>query len=186
MKTLVIDNALPENLYFFLKNAITSHNYDWNYIRKTATSKDEESLDQGSFAKRIFEINSEERCITFPYFHSALMDITNKANIKSYELIRIKAALFPHKNYKLIYPAHVDYHTFEHTTILLYFNSLVNDGETLIYKNRYGEEFQYLELEDSIEPKENRVVIFDGLKFHSTTAPTTSSDRTIVNFNIKV
>ena len=81
---------------------------------------------------------------------------------------------------------HVDLY-YPHTVILYYVND--SDGDTVIYKERYTgtgkPQFpQTLTELKRIEPKRGRVVVFDGLHYHSSSNPRKNSYRCVINFDI--
>ena len=88
---------------------------------------------------------------------------------------------------------HIDFDT-PHKTGLFYVNDA--DGATILYDNKYNvnsklDGAQYLEkvvgdklsISQEIDPKANRLVIFDGLTYHSSSTPTTVPRRVVLNFN---
>ena len=72
----------------------------------------------------------------------------------------------------------------EPPVILYYVND--SDGDTVIYKERYigTDKPQTLTELKRIEPKRGRVVVFDGLHYHSSSNPRKNSYRCVINFDI--
>lgn len=82
---------------------------------------------------------------------------------------------------------HID-NGFPHLVCLYYVND--TDGDTFIFdKNK--EDRPYLEknvkwnIVKQVSPKKGRVVLFDGSRYHSSSAPT-KDIRCIINFNVKI
>lgn len=87
---------------------------------------------------------------------------------------------------------HVDYYT-KHYTILYYANN--SDGNTYLFNERspersvqdgapeYPDSFSLIA---SIKPKRGRVLIFDGLNYHSSSLPKISKERLAININVMV
>ena len=97
---------------------------------------------------------------------------------------------------RVINDPHVDFEK-EHYTGLLYLND--SDGDTFIYNQKYDpstnllmqEYFNtflngHLSVKETISPKQNRLVIFDGHYFHSSSTPTIVPARYVVNFNFTI
>jgi hypothetical protein len=111
-----------------------------------------------------------------------------KHNIKINHIIRIRAGMILKTCDDIIHTPHVDY-PYPHSTMLFYLND--SDGDTLFYNEMHsGEQSQIAALEKSkvtiserIEPKANRYSIFNGLQFHSSTAPKKSEFRIVINYN---
>jgi len=72
---------------------------------------------------------------------------------------------------------HIDY-TNEHTVVLYYVND--SDGDTVLYD---GHPDTGLSVAEKITPVHNRAVIFDGLRYHSSSYPVKDSRRVVVNMN---
>lgn len=91
---------------------------------------------------------------------------------------------------------HVDDDTCQHQTALLYLND--TDGDTVIYENKYdfnsgydaitylekviGGEENLVEME-RVSPKPNRLIFFNGEHYHSSSTPTKTQIRAVVNYN---
>jgi len=89
----------------------------------------------------------------------------------------------------------VDHHA-PHQTGLLYLND--SDGDTYFYDNYYDpavdEDFsqfdyyqkfiiEHLKLQQSVTPKSNRLVLFDGYQYHASSCPIKTQLRVVMNFN---
>ena len=64
----------------------------------------------------------------------------------------------------------------KHKVILFYLND--SDGDTYFYDKDHN-------IIDSVSPKENRAVLFDGSILHSSSKPTKSARRIVLNINLK-
>jgi len=71
---------------------------------------------------------------------------------------------------------HIDYET-PHTVCLYYVND--TDGDTFIFAN------DKKTITQRISPKKNRCVVFDGLTYHASSAPT-KDKRAIINFDLSI
>ena len=58
------------------------------------------------------------------------------------------------------------------------------DGPTLIYKERWRPDHpEIYTVDQAVEPVANRMVLFDGLRFHTGTTPTRTNRRVVININ---
>ena len=110
-------------------------------------------------------------------------------------LKRIRFGLLTGADRKIVNTPHVDFYE-PHITGLFYFND--SNGETVFYKKIHDLQMnphnvpQWVTtwaddpdtIETKIECKENRLVLFNGLNYHSSTRPTDVSKRVAMNFNI--
>jgi hypothetical protein len=100
-----------------------------------------------------------------------------KNNLNSVNVIRIKSNLqTPEKNsFEENYTTpHHDFN-FEHYVLLYYIND--SDGSTVIF-NKHNE------IEEKINPKKGRFLLFKGSLLHSSSSPINSRFRAVVNFNL--
>lgn len=85
-----------------------------------------------------------------------------------------------------ICPVHVD-HKFKHIQSITYLND--SDGDTILYKQKFNASYNtpdYIDISECEElvrvtPKKNRILLFDGLIFHSAEAPTKDLRSTLIN-----
>lgn len=78
----------------------------------------------------------------------------------------------------IIHEIHRDW-DFDHYACILYLNDA--DGDTIIY-NETTEQSEYTVLE-TISPKKNRLVFFDGLHYHTGNSPIKNNRRLLMNIN---
>jgi hypothetical protein len=100
---------------------------------------------------------------------------------------RVRIGLITGQTENYTHGSHVDLE-YPHSTGLLYLNTC--DGDTVIYdqlkdKETPSQAYIGIELEEltRIKPKANRVAFIDGLQFHSSSTPTNSHYRMVLNFN---
>lgn len=103
-----------------------------------------------------------------------------KHNIQEKTLIRAKVNLTTRGSGKKTTP-HIDYHR-KHYVMIYYVND--SDGDTIIYKQKYGEKRLWLTPYKRVSPKAGRCVLFDGLHFHSPSLPKRKTARCVVNMNL--
>ena len=163
----IFDNFFSEEDFAEIQQRIMSPHFNWN-INTTATNNDGfYSLNRAFITQK--DIFSE------PLLLRAYKQITE--DFSEEKIIRIRCgAIFRDKDYVMHTP-HVDYN-FPHMTALLYIND--SDGDTIFYKEPKESNF---EIEKKIKPKQNRLVIFDGMIYHSSSTPTKNKLRFVVNFN---
>jgi 2OG-Fe(II) oxygenase superfamily len=111
-----------------------------------------------------------------------------KMNIS--KLVRIRGGMTTRTPYPVVHAPHVDWDNF-HMTALYYVNDA--DGETIFYKEtreetetmssfEWAKDRQFTVLQ-KVQPKADRMVLFDGRIYHSSTSPTTVDYRLTINYN---
>jgi hypothetical protein len=177
----IVDGVLPKELIARISEGLT------------------ESIDIPWFKTNTASAN--DKGISFNFSFSAPFDAAPPDLIDAYKiiskqkdtknLIRIRCGLIMRDKEKTIHSAHVDLPS-EHKTALLY---ICGDGNTIFYDqtyelssektiNKFIEDKQ-LEVFAEVKPKNNRVVIFDGLRYHSSSTPEDMQFRIAINFNYK-
>lgn len=150
------------------------------------------------------EGSSSDQKYDFFFIHkiSSRMQEVLKENFKVHEIVdnNVEFNFFRcNANLTLINPLkfstlpHVDLQK-SHLVGLLYATD--SDGETIIYKKKYQEsdnlvisdktEIEKLEALQTIQPKSNRFVLFDGHHYHSYFYPQENNRRIVINMNILI
>lgn len=187
----IIDDIFDVDQYENLKQMIFSETFPWFY-GNTSYKNQDETEDLYSFEHLVMDNgkkNSEICNVTDFLLKSRLKKIIKQ----DFLVFRIRLGMITKENEKFRHVPHVD-HPFPHFTGLIYFNDC--DADTEIYHEQYDMDSkitikEYLEqklnsnvsLDRSVESKENRLVLFDGLKYHSSSTPTDVKRRVVLNFN---
>jgi hypothetical protein len=181
IQTQVIDNVLPQSYADELEQfVLESINFDWYFIPDIAHTKTPE----------FNTLKEEDKKPGFT--HSLLMDNQESRFFNLFKIIphlAIQKSIDPRYNYYYMkaraffqLPSigiqhnniHIDAVT-PHIVCLYYVND--SDGDTSLFDNDRKTVIQ------SITPKKNRVVLFDGSIPHSSGYPQ-KSKRCVINFNL--
>jgi len=184
----VIDDFLPKDVFENMQTFMQSPEFPWYYLSHV-------SRPAGSF----IPAGAVE---TFGWHHNFYSKLDN---VKSYsldgvlpllqkleeyedfkiEFIRVRAGM---KTYKKGFTAdnynvpHVDYH-FPHKSVVFYMNE--TDGDTFIFDKVFNEFPEPIDfgIKERVSPKPNRLLILDGLCYHTASNPINSDNRIIININ---
>ena len=183
---LVIDDFLPEQQFKTMQSSLLGNDFPWYFLPTV-------SRPPGSY----IPLGSTE---TFGWFHNfySKEDNINSPTIEilkplldgiqqhdNADFIRIRASLkthlkgFTENDYNL---PHVDY-DFPHMSVIYYLNE--SDGDTWMF-NEVFESFpepDEFTVADRITPKPNRLLVFNGLNYHTASNPVNSNTRFIININ---
>lgn len=192
MKDIVVfQKAIREELFEEIKDEIFSDGFPWFYTGTTLGSNTQAS-DRYNYS---FFHNA--------YFHDdgyshvgkkleyAILDALAYMKFPITKMLRIRLGLITVTEKNITHTPHIDF-PFEHKTGLLYLNN--SDGDTILYNERYdttADKKQYdhkvrnkhNEIITTFTPEENKLVIFDGLLYHSSSSPTITDRRVVINFN---
>mgnify|MGYP006292180057 CR=1 FL=1 len=181
------NNFLPtqefETTFGTLRN---NTSFPWYYSKNTAyddlrPGEQEYNLWDFSFSNTLY-IDGAPTSFVGEEGAKLLEKICNHSNLKLKEIIRIRAGLITRTPYHITHNAHVDY-IFPHHTALFYITSC--NGPTIMYNQKYPNDTILTE-QAKIMPEENKIVVFDGLQYHSSTSQTDTKQRIVINFNFKV
>ena len=168
------DNVLAPKVVDYLSH-ITLHNeFPWYFISNSAHAMDNK-INQGDHFSLSHMLFRDEKNFSLysDIFRTAVLDIQDKFNINDYKIFRLRLAMQLNMNKAVINPPHVDEENLEHKSCILYLND--SDGDTCFYKKN--------KIFKKVSPKKNRVVLFDGNIFHSSSKPVKHQYRIILNIN---
>lgn len=161
MNYKIIDNALPPEEFERIKNNIINPKFPWNLTTGITNEKEVLPTYASFYFTHLFwtGFDTEPQAQIF----APLLDLMDCSAI-----MRIKANCYPSTPEIITHDNHVDY-DFPHKGAIYYLNN--NNGVTI--------------LEDKIEVEsiENRLLLFDPSKPHTSTTCTDTKCRINVNFN---
>lgn len=197
-----IENALSNALYLRLKGFLYSDACPWYYDEYSAydpsmlldSQKDKNDfLFHNSFVYAPI-INGKHNSSDSLLFEACALDALDKANQQVKQLFRVRVGLIMGSHNQVVHSPHVDFE-YPHKTALLYMSTC--DGDTIVYKEKFDFEkkqnmFQQLQsignnlTEDfRISCVENKISIFDGSFYHSSSSPTNASRRIVITINFE-
>ena len=184
----IIDNALNDSLLISIQERIESGQMPWYFLENSAYSDDEELIKRSelniptplnfSFYHMVIDKENHNNNILSP-----LYDLTNSMSLvlkdlfeleKTYSIYRLRWAMTTTLNKIHRHTPHTDF-DIPHKVILFYLND--NDGDTYFYDKEH-------KIIDSVTPKENRAVLFDGSILHSSSKPIKFPRRIVLNINL--
>jgi hypothetical protein len=186
----VFDNIISKKQQEEIKNFIYGKNFPWYFTADISYDSNKHQARPGHFHNFVKEgkINSE-----YVSKIKQISDNVNKKIKKNLQMYKVRSFLQLPLNETLIYKnskhkedtPHIDLHL-PHTVFLYYINDA--DGDTVIYdyvsKNindvPYYEDLSIIK---KVTPKQGRVIVFDGMTWHSSTQPT-KGPRCIINFDM--
>lgn len=182
----VIDDFLTQSYYESLRASITSSNFPW-YYNEDITYDKEQQKDSS--------INGNLICNSFGFSHVIYSDYKSTSEIsnlvmplsfqikdylKASEIMRIRLDMTMYNSDIRMHGPHVD--SFEpNYSAVYYLND--TDGPTVIFNEKYGD--NSLTIKETIEPKPNRVLLFDGSYLHTGYSPSRHNSRVLINSNYK-
>lgn len=185
----VIDDVVSKKYQDEIEYRLLHSGYSWTYtptIIDCITKEGKVFGFGGKLGNHTEGIVDKEN---FNFLLPLTYNISEKSGIEYESILAARTFLQVPSTYEKNHgPFHVDF-KYPHMVFLYYVND--SDGDTLITKKRYDFSHQtFDEMEDSeiverVTPKKGRVVVFDGLYYHSGGIPKNKS-RCVINFNLSL
>jgi hypothetical protein len=176
---IVIDDVISISQQNYIeKELITSHTFPWIFNSTDLTYGS--IISNGiCFSSKIMD---QDKVINHN-FHNLLPVIhaaCDKSNLSISKMLRMSAFLTFKKNTNHIMEPHNDF-DIPHYGCLYYVNE--SDGDTIFYNKFYPESKNDLIEIKRVNPKKGRCVLFNPLRYHSSSFPEKKEYRCIVNTN---
>jgi hypothetical protein len=188
---LIIDNALPDLVFKKLKDFCFSSECPW-YYGGTAGREELEPDDHYTWSHNAF-MDFKSISFTSSMLMTSILSGMSGNETKPFDIYRIRLGLITKTKKPVTHTPHCDM-DFKHMTGLIYLND--SDGPTVFYNEFYNPKssmspaYYYTDVlkgkvtvQERVLPKENRMVLFNGFQFHSSTSPLTVDRRIVLNFN---
>lgn len=176
MNVTIIDDVLPASMADSIEATLFSPTFPWYYTDDiTYDHGSRNDLAEMSFGFfHLFQSEYRQLSMYGSYFESVVHIALDKAGLKiKPDILQGRSFLQVPSVYKREYNnKHVDTQI-PHTVVLYYVND--SDGDTFL--------FEGVNIFKRITPKKNRVVIFDGSIYHSSSGPTLNK-RAVLNFDV--
>ena len=95
------------------------------------------------------------------------------------EVLRCRVDMTVATGTKVLHPPHVDIEGQKNITTIYYVSD--SDGETVVYNER--ERCKEYTVMETVTPKKNRLIIFDGEQYHTGHSPMKHKNRILINSN---
>lgn len=193
-KVLVIDDYLTKTYHETLLGLVSSQQFNWNYLQNaTSIHAEDGAYGNGSFAFqheiiRYYRGEIIENITTFqPFIMPFLFQTKDIIGCEKIIRSRIDMTMYNPEGY--LHGVHTDLPGLSHWSAVYYVND--SDGETYIYDAHEDDvsinkaDLSEENIKHRVEPKANRIVIFDGNYYHTGHSPSKHKNRIIINSNFK-
>jgi hypothetical protein len=188
------ENFLKPSFSRELQNQIMyTNDYHWNWVSSTANNLQEPDDWDFSWVHFIFQDNNILSNL-YPHFMPIVLDIADGCGLTVDFITRIRLGCLTRTPYTVIHKPHIDFGD-PHFTALFYVND--SDGDTVIYNERfpYGDtDIDHVKFSENIKftentrstPSFNKILVFDGSYYHSSSSPILNDRRLVVTMNFVV
>jgi hypothetical protein len=185
----VVNNFLPSSLLKAIEQQVVNNvRFPW-YIHKDISSAPTREVckDINYLANQIgiqHVLYDEPQGGPISSYYSLFSPINylleEKFDVKINKLIRFRLGMNINVGEKGSHYSHTDY-DIPHNTCLLYLND--SDGDTIFFNEKVNDTYKELTVQSINTPVKNQAVLFDGLQYHSSSAPFTNKTRLALNIN---
>ena len=166
----VFDDFIPESYLKDIQDHFLRGDAPWTYLPSVTYDKYKgDDLESFGFGMHICRQGNFVQSYSSTLLKGLLYSILDKTGKKTIWKSRIDMTLYNPNNYR--HEVHTDLEI-PNTTCIFYVND--SDGDTVLYEKGMGR---------SIEPKANRLLMFDGKIPHTGHSPSKHKNRVLVNTN---
>ena len=189
----IVNDCFSKNTFNRIRDSVFDNNTPWHFIKTTYNGSQFENLtDQYSWVHSVL-INEVPTSHLFNLIYPELINLLVKNKEPFNKISRIRLGLITKTEQHCINNPHIDSNS-KHKVGLIYLNN--SNAPTYIYQETYDPDsgldiLQYLN--EKIYGKldiltvsaceENKLVLFNGLHYHSSSTPTDVPRRVVINFN---
>jgi hypothetical protein len=178
----VFDDFLPAKHYDMISKHLLGDQFVWHYNQSsyltTPVERNGNCIDYPQLIHRVYY----DGAVVSQNVYDILLPLINRIAPK--KLLRIKCNLNFHDT-----EMEADCYGFPHIdtiedgakTAIFYVND--SDGDTFWFNEPYGIPFDEYTISKRIEPKANRLVVFNSLTMHAGSTPVKSKRRVVINVN---
>ena len=171
----IINDFLEQEYFDELQHHVLSPYWPWYYQNNISMKG---SVSNYGFNHRL--INPDDEGYNVGQFNRFVYEVSQTVGLSN--VLRCRLDMTTNRGESMLLEPHVDF-TYPHTTTIFYVND--SDGNTIIYDQMYDKETEHTQLtiKQEIEPKANRLIIFNGLHLHTGHTPGMHSQRVLINSN---
>ena len=186
-----VQEAFSPTLYNQIKTILNVSEFPWFCIESSAYKNENSSVYQTpSFVNQIYHNATETHWVS-PRIETGFVTMLDKCGLRIKNLIRIRIGMMignPQSSRFIVNAPHVDYE-FPHYSALIYLTTC--DAPTIFYDKFFdssdreqlltGFKDSDIKIHKEIQSIENTAVIFNGLRYHSSSIPTNTKKRIVIN-----
>jgi hypothetical protein len=197
----IFDDLLPSGLTDRLENMLLSKDFSWYALDNLSLGDQEKKysftysdcyryIDTYGMSSLIYKDDNWYDPYGLYMMSRQIIDyVLDETGLKLNRILRIKANFLtqnPDHSFDemcINFPHLDNYH--EHKVLVYYVND--SDGDTILFNEKYKPSDKdsnvHLSTEARVHPKKGRILMFDGLQYHTSQNPINSKYRCVLNIN---
>ena len=190
----IIENLLsPSHFNLVTQDVMNNDAFPWFRTLSTSHENDQPDIWSASWYHTVFrDLDRTPKSVLASTFFPVLAIGMDRCNLRLTSLMRVRLGMITTTPQTYVHAPHIDADE-EHYTALYYLNDA--DGDTIFYDQLYkpgmpmnSQEYASkanMKVFAREKPTKNKFVLFNGLRYHSSSSPTQSAQRIVVNFNFR-
>jgi hypothetical protein len=186
---LIVDNLLPDGYANDLELDIVRKGFTWAYV-DDVTYGDTDGTP--GLTHVLYDMENRITSEFYPFFKPIVYSIEKASGKAINTLLRMRIGLINrvNKTTSIINEPHVDFF-YQHVTACYYICDA--DGDTVCYDQTWSEDIGFdhrktlettnFTIAERCTPKKNRLFVFDGKRYHSSSTPTIYNKRIVLTVN---
>ena len=187
----LIENILADDVKDRIKGVLLRDNFDWFYNGSTAriipgnksAIEDSNTKDSIQFTHKLFtDGNFDSEYVE--YVMKIMKSLEEKEGIVCTTLHRAKCNLVPQDisyGADQYHPPHIDSKDVNDNTYTLVYYVNDSDGDTFLFNEKFGDEFEDLTIAHRQTPKEGSALLFKSTNYHASSSPVNTKSRVVIN-----
>ena len=198
----IIDDFLPPHLHNYIEDVVSNPTYPYHFIRDVTYSNGSRQEEQypgnypsdrlamGFAATPFIGYRADQQQFSyFQMFETMVRHVLPTTH--DWVLNRLRVGInvpqsSQHDQYDVDYDCpHIDHHANGlggDTIVALYYVN-ETDGDTVIFNEQGLDPPQQVTIKQRVEPKQNRLLLFDGAYYHASSAPKHHDCRMVITIN---
>jgi hypothetical protein len=190
----VVDDIISAEYQDKILSLVRDYRFTWHFtpsnIYETDNNRDQcfvdnNTVDSYQFTHLMLNSQIKFKEPFYDNFVELIDQIQKQFNLLQTTATRVKANLLTNNRHfdpNSYNPPHVD-GDYEHWVVVYYVDD--SDGDTVVFNETYGTQFDKLTVKQRISPKKGRAICFPGKYFHASSNPITNGVRTVFNIDFK-
>lgn len=187
----IIENIVTDSVRDRMKRIFLRDEFQWFYNDSTSriipgnksAIVDANTRESIQFTHKLYE-DGRFQSEFVEYVQKIMKALEEKEGIVCTTLIRAKCNLLPQDRGATVdqyHPPHIDSKDANDYTYTLIYYVNDSDGDTFLFNEKYGDDFENVTIAHRQTPKEGCALLFKSTSYHASSSPINTSSRVVIN-----
>lgn len=187
----LIENIVTDSVRDRMKRIFLRDEFQWFYNESTSriipgnksAIVDANTRESIQFTHKLYE-DGRFQSEFVEYVQKIMKALEEKEGIVCTTLLRAKCNLLPQDRGATVdqyHPPHIDSKDANDYTYTLIYYVNDSDGDTFLFNEKYGDDFENVTVAHRQTPKEGCALLFKSTSYHASSSPINTSSRVVIN-----